>query len=235
LGEQFGELVRDGADQARPEITPVRSKAGANRDQGGTRWHTDGCYSAVPPTFSILRAIDVKPFGGDTCFSSAVAAYAGLSDEMKARIAPLRYTAELAYVLRRNASKTQGFGRDEKWRELEKKYPMITQPVVRVHPETGAPVLFVNDGYSIDIVGMEGPEGRALLRTLNDEFNRPEYQVRWSWENDSVAMWDNRAVQHYGVPDPQYDRYLERVTVVGAPSIGLEEWNRDHREAVAAV
>lgn len=235
LGEQFGDLVRDGSDPQRPEIVPVKVPAGA-KDQSASRWHSDGCFMATPPSISILRAIDVKPFGGDTAFSSGVAAYEGLSDEMKSRIADLRYTAEMAYMLRRAGTlKTLTFGSEEKWRELEKKYPKVDHPVVRRHPETGQPVLYCNEGQSIDILGMENEEGRELLRTLTDEFKRPEYQVRWTWENDSVAIWDNRAVQHYGVPDQQYDRYLERVTVLGARPVAFKSANDARVEASAVA
>lgn len=225
LGKRFGDLVLDGTDPTRPEIVPVKVPAGA-KDKSASRWHSDGTYMAVPPAISILRAIDVKPFGGDTGFASGVAAYEGLSDEMKARIADLRFTSEMAWMLRRaGKDKTLSFGSEETWRALELKYPRVEHPVVRVHPETGQPVLYINEGQGIDIVGMEDAEGRELMRSLTDQFKRPEYQVRWSWENHSIAIWDNRAVQHYGVPDPQYDRYLERVTVMGAPPLSLREWD----------
>ena len=223
LGEAFGEVVRDHGDPTRSEIQTIKAAAGA-KDQSASRWHSDGCYMATPPAFTILRSVDVTPFGGDTCFSSAVAAYEGLSEEMKERIADLRYTADMTYMLRRAGQRTLAFGSEEKWRTLEKKYPMVEQPVVRVHPETGKPVLYVNDAQSIDIVGMEQAEGRELLRTLTDEFRRPEYQARWSWENDAIVIWDNRAVQHYGVPDQQFDRRMERITVIGTRPIGLQEW-----------
>ena len=223
LGEAFGEVVSDHGDPTRPEIQTIKAAGGA-KDQSASRWHSDGCYMATPPAFTILKSVDVTPFGGDTCFSSAVAAYEGLAEEMKTRIASLRYTADMTYMLRRAGTRTLAFGSDEKWRALEKKYPMVEQPVVRVHPETGQPVLYVNDAQSIDIVGMEQAEGRELLHTLTDEFKRPEYQARWSWENHAIVIWDNRAVQHYGVPDQQFDRRMERITVVGTRPQGLHEW-----------
>src|SRR5205823_5319352 len=157
-----------------------RALAG-RKDQSASRWHSDGCYMAVPPAFTILKAVDVKPFGGDTCFSSGVAAYEGLSADMKTRVAKLRYVSDMTLMLRRAGDRSLAFGSEAKWRELENQYPPVEQPVVRVHPETGKPVLYVNDAHSFSIVGMAEAEGRELLRTLTDEFKRPEYQVRWSW------------------------------------------------------
>lgn len=223
LGEAFGDLIREGADPARPEVTVVTASAGAT-DQSASQWHSDGTYMAVPPSISILRGIQVRPFGGDTCFSSATAAYQGLSEEMKTRIADLRYVADMKRAMMRDGKPKLAFASEARWREVQEKYPAVEQPVVRVHPETGQPLLYVNEAHSVEIVGMEEAEGRALIRTLNEEFKRPEYQVRWSWENHSIAIWDNRAVQHYGVPDQQYDRYLERVTIRGTRPFGLREW-----------
>lgn len=222
LGRAFGELVVDHGDTREyPEIQTIRSSAGA-KDQSASRWHSDGCYMEIPPAFTMLKAVQAGGLGGDTSFSSAVAAYEGLSDEMKARIANLRYISDMAFMLRRAGKRTQAFGTDEKWRALAEKYPAVEQPVVRVHPETGKPALYVNSAQSFGIVGMEPAEAQELLRTLFDEFKRPEYQVRWHWEPNSLVVWDNRAVQHYGVPNQQYDRVMDRLTVIGARPYGLD-------------
>jgi taurine dioxygenase len=80
LAEVFGTPICDGPEAERPQITPVRAKAGS-REGTASSWHSDGNYSPAPPSVSILRALDPCTFGGDTCFSSAVAAYAGLDDD----------------------------------------------------------------------------------------------------------------------------------------------------------
>src|SRR5262249_4187708 len=150
-------------------------------------------YQACPPSVSILRAIKAPRLGGDTCFSSAVAAYAGLSDEMKRRIETLRYNTDILYATRRSGLSTR-----ERYAELRLKYTPCTHPVVRVHPDTGDKTLFVNEAYTMGIAGMEGDaDEAALIRELCDEFRKPEYQVRWKWTPGAIAMWDNRAVQHY--------------------------------------
>lgn len=219
LARVFGNPILDGPDPGRPEITPVRSRAGSREGTAST-WHSDGCYMAAPPAVSVLRAIEPCLFGGDTCYASATAAYAGLSEEDKALIAPLRFRSSLAERMPRNYGH---FGSAEKWEELNARYPPVFQPLVVVHPVTSARALYCNTTWSLSIEGMDETEGQTLIRRLAAEFLRPEYQMRWSWEPGAIAIWDNRLVQHYGVPDQTSDRYLERITVEGGPMLGLAD------------
>jgi taurine dioxygenase len=220
LAEIFGTPVCDGPDPERPEITPVRSKAGS-REGTASHWHIDGCYQSPPTSVSVLRAIEPCLFGGDTCFSSTVAAYAGLPDELKAEIAALRYNSSLADVMPKDNS---SFGTAEKWNQLRERYPPVTQPVVIVHPVTGARALYVNSSWTIDIVGMAAADSKALIARLLAEIPRPEYQTRWQWQEGAIAIWDNRLVQHYGVPDQQSDRYMERIAVKNGEMLSIADW-----------
>lgn len=220
LAEVFGNPILDGPDPARPHITPVRAKAGSREGTAST-WHSDGCYMAAPPAVSVLRAIEPCRFGGDTCFASAVAAYAGISDDDKATIAPLRFRSSLAERMPKDYGH---FGSAGKWDELNAKYPSVFQPLVVVHPVTRAKSLYVNTTWSLSIEGMDETLGDALIKRLSAEFLRPEYQMRWTWEDGAIAIWDNRLVQHYGVPDQTCDRYLERITVEGGAMLGLTDW-----------
>lgn len=220
LAEIFGEPINDGPDTERPMITPVRAKAGL-REGTASIWHADGCYMAVPPAASILRAIEPCTFGGDTCYASAVAAYTGLPDELKQQIETLRFRSYLAERMPRN---NDSFGSADKWEELRASYPPVTQPVVNVHPVTGARALYVNTTWSIDIDGLSEEAGQALIKRLCEEYARPEYQMRWQWETGAIAVWDNRLVMHYGMPDQTSDRYLERISVRGSPILSIAEW-----------
>lgn len=227
----FGKPVTEGPDPDRPMITPVTAKAGS-REGTASSWHSDGCYQPEPPVASILRGIDPCTFGGDTCWSSGVAAYANLPDDLKEEIADLKFSSSLAAVMPKD---NDSFGSSEKWNELRDLYPTVYWPVVSVHPVTGARALYVNRTWSVDIVGMEGPQGKALISRLADEFLRPEYQCRWQWSKGDIAVWDNRLVQHYGVPDQTTDRYLERITVSGGPVIGIAEWEAARAKAPATA
>lgn len=215
LGQVFGKVPGFDDDPDKPRVGYQQSIGGA-KDQAANVWHSDGCYLPVPPALTILRAVQASPFGGDTCFSSAVAAYAGLSEAVQQRIAKLRYRSSFAFII----SRYPRFTDPKILEEQAKRYPEVEQPVVRIHPETGAKVLYTNDSQTIDIVGLDKAESAALLRDLSDVIKRPEYQVRWKWSDGDIAVWDNRAVQHYGVPDHTGDRRMARISVEGQPAIG---------------
>ena len=104
-------------------------------------------------------------------------------------------------------------------------------------PELGQHYLALHRGKGVTVLTETGltsvaAAGDALIKRLAAEFLRPEYQMRWTWEAGAIAIWDNRLVQHYGVPDQTGDRYLERITVEGGPMLGLADW--EAREGVAA-
>jgi alpha-ketoglutarate-dependent taurine dioxygenase len=221
FARQFGEVMAEIKLKERPEVLEVRSRGGSREGTAST-WHSDGCYMKMPPAISILRSITVPALGGDTCFSSATAAYRDLSDEMKQCIASLRYASGGAFMFSRGSNRF--FTKEETERRVAE-YPEVSHPVVRVHPETGAPAIYVNEAQTSFIVGMENDVGRSLLYYLCDRMKQPEYQVRWRWEPGCVAIWDNRAVQHYGVPDQITDRHMERIMVRGTPTLSLADWD----------
>lgn len=220
LARAFGAPINDGPDPDRPMITPVQARAGSRKGTASV-WHADGCYLSMPPSVSVLRAIDPCVFGGDTCFASSTAAYANLPDELRQQIASLTFRSSLAERMPRN---NDTFGTAEKWDELRAKFPPVHQPVVSVHPVTGARALYANLAWSIDIDGMTPEDGRALIRRLAEEYTRPEFQVRWQWEPGAIAIWDNRLVMHYGVPNHTTDRYLERISVTDRPILSIADW-----------
>jgi len=213
FGRKFGDLDVHPLVQADEPIIQAISaerfrKSAASVKAYTNRWHSDETFRSVPPIASILRAIEVPDIGGDTLFADATAAYDGLTDEVKERIEKLEAVHSLAH----------GFAwyKSQKWEQLNSQYPPVTHPVVRLHPDTGAKVLFVNSVFTSHIVGLDQAESEGLLAHLNAQFTRPEYQVRFKWRKGSLAFWDNRASQHYGVWDfGDATRELERVTIKG--------------------
>lgn len=231
LAEVFGTPIRDGPDPQRPTITPVRGTAGS-KEGTASSWHSDGVYTPEPPTASILRAIDPCTFGGDTLWSSAVAAYEGLDDEVKEEIRDMRFMSSLAARMPKDYNH---FGSGDNWNKLHEKYPPVTQPAVSVHPVTGTRALYVNQTWSVEMIGMDEVQSQATIARLTYEIMRPEYQTRWQWAKGDIAIWDNRLVQHYGVPDHTTDRYLERITVSGGPVLGIAEWEARKAKAPEQV
>jgi taurine dioxygenase len=200
----FGELGTDSIDGVN-EVQVLKTG-----NYYGTQWHADATYRETPFFISILRSIVAPELGGDTVWSSGVAAYRALPDEVKERIADLT-------AIHRPYNKAQLLIKDEDKREAYlKSFAGAEHPVVTSHPYTGEKVLYVNATFTQEIVGLPKEEGDKLLSYLTSQFSRPENQVRFKWRPGSIAIWDNRAVQHYGVADyaPQ-DRHLERVVVKG--------------------
>lgn len=173
------------------------------------QWHSDVSWREVPSLGSVLRAVEVPPVGGDTLFADMNAAYEGLPDDLKQRIDGAVAVHDF----------TQSFGAmmDAKTRaERQKEYPPAHHPVVRTHPVTGAKILYVNRIFTSHIVGMDVAESDALIERLCREASVPEYQCRFHWEKNSVAFWDNRAVQHYAASDYwPARRIMERATIIG--------------------
>jgi taurine dioxygenase len=210
FGAKFGELEihpftpnLDG----HPEVVVIHH--GPQSRRGQNNWHSDVTWRLEPSLGSILRARIVPRVGGDTLFADMIAAYDGLDDTVKAKI-------ENAFA---NHSFVHNFGRrmdDAQRAKFSEQYPDARHPVVRTHPETGQKGLYVNSAFTTHIEGMEPEESRKLLQHLYRQASHPEYQCRFRWQVNSVAFWDNRAVQHYAAFDyhPE-ERRVERVTVVG--------------------
>ena len=173
-------------------------------------WHHDVTWRECPSLGAILHGIEIPPVGGDTLFSDMGAAYDGLSDEIKEQIDGM--VAEHDFM--------KSFGHtipEERKAETREMYPLVQHPVVITHERTGRKLLYVNRNFVNRIVGLSDEESASLLGYLCDQAATVEYQVRFTWQPDSIAFWDNRAVQHYASSDywPQR-RIMERASVVGA-------------------
>lgn len=181
-------------------------------------WHSDETFRAEPPMATMLHAKIVPELGGDTLFANMAAAYAGLSAPMQGLIDGLEAVHDFKPF---RTLFTHSEAHRKKLHELEDLYPHVTHPVVRIHPVSGAKVLFVNPQFTLYIKGMKADESRALLDVLFRQASVPEYQLRLEWQRHTLALWDNRLVQHYAVHDyyPQRRR-LERVTIKGDRPIG---------------
>jgi taurine dioxygenase len=198
-----------------PEIISLGGGAGPGKyARNANAWHTDLTYSQNPPMASILRGIEIPESGGDTMFADLCAAYDGLSAKLKGfledvvavhSITQTKTLAELSSV--------------EELKTLQwtmEKVPPAEHPVVCTHPESGRKILFVNQHFTAYLKDMHEHESSALLDMLNTHINLPEYQCRFRWRTNSIAMWDNRRTQHYAIGDYTEVRRMHRVTVCGA-------------------
>lgn len=199
----------------KPEIFRVSNKVvngePAGREDAGTYWHSDASWQVKPLSASLLYAIEIPPVGGDTMFANMYRAYDTLSKPLQEFLGTLDARHAVA-----NAAKTSYA------RELAAKPSAMTDqqavhPVVRVHPETGRKVLFVNEGFTSEIVGLAPAESRALLSFLFEHSTRAERIYRHRWQLHDLVIWDNRAVLHYAVSDYKGIgwRYMHRTSVQG--------------------
>ena len=160
------------------------------------RWHTDVSWDFEPPTYGVLRAIEMPDRGGDTLWANAYAAYDALSAPMQQAIAGLQALHDMGSA-RAFVSKAGG----ELVARTQAEYPGAVWPVVGTHPRTGRRYLNVNSEFTDHIVGMEPDESAAILRVLTDKFLNPNLQLRYRWTVGDVAIWDERSTQHFAVAD----------------------------------
>lgn len=208
FGRRFGDLdVHPAAGNAtgREEILVISADENSAR-ANGEGWHSDVSCLPEPPMGSILYMHEVPPTGGDTMFASMYAAYDALSEKMRSYLEGLTAVHSGEHIYR---GTYEGV-------EDKASYPRSSHPVVRTHPETGRKCLFVNRAFTTHIQGVPRDESDAILAYLYDHMEHPNFQVRFQWEPNSVAFWDNRCAQHRAIWDYwPHRRYGHRVTVKG--------------------
>jgi len=210
FASQFGELevhpFLPGNEES-PELVRFSKDAETGGYENG--WHHDVTWREVPSKGTVLRAIEVPNTGGDTLFCDMTAAYDGLSDELKDQLEGMVAVHDFF----------QAFGHTipaGKQAEIREKYPIVEHPVVIHHPVSGRRVLYVNRYFTSHIVGLSDEDSDTLLAELYRQANVVEYHCRFHWEPNSIAMWDNLAVQHYASSDYWPDvRIMERASIIG--------------------
>jgi taurine dioxygenase len=187
-------------------------ESGIGRRLANESWHADVTWQHNPPFATALHAAELPPFGGDTVWASSTAAYDSLDPLLRAYLETL--TAS-------NFVDANGYSRtleDEDGlrilAELRAKYPPIDVPVIATHPENGKKSIFVNELHTSYIKGVTRAVSESLLRILFTTLENPVFQARFTWRPGSVAVWDNRLVQHRAIHDyGDQRRVLHRVTL----------------------
>jgi alpha-ketoglutarate-dependent taurine dioxygenase len=227
FARRFGELTT-----AHPTVPGTKEDSRVfelDAQRGGGKanaWHTDVTFVDRPPAISVLRAITLPPYGGDTAWANTVAAYESLSPA-------LRSLAEGLWALHSNdydyATRSGGGvqGKSEKdqrhFREVFTATIYQTEhPVVRVHPETGERALLLGQ-FVRRILGVSASDSRYLFDLFQQHVTRLENTVRWHWAPGDLAMWDNRATQHYAIDDyGDLPRKMHRVTISGDLAVSVD-------------
>jgi taurine dioxygenase len=220
FGELFGPLTKPhptvaGDGQA---VLPIDSEQGK-----ANSWHTDVTFVDRVPAISILRAITLPPYGGTTVWANTARAYRNLHPGLQALVAQLRAVHSNLYDYARERPQVGGIDvKEETYRREFAHLEFETEhPVVRIHPETGEPTLLLGH-FVRSFVGLSSSDSQDLFTLLQRHVTKLENTVRWTWRDGDIAIWDNRATQHYAVAD--YDdqaRLLHRITVAGDVPIGI--------------
>ncbi|MEV0698695.1 TauD/TfdA family dioxygenase [Saccharopolyspora sp. NPDC050389] len=222
LARRFGSLEDHpvaGSDPDHPGLVRIYKDLDSPAEHYENAFHCDATWRENPPMGCVLRCVEGPEVGGDTIWVNMAEAHAKLPDHIKHRIEGLRARHSIE----------ASFGAAlpvEQRHQLKERFPDAEHPVVRTHPETGEKILFVN-AFTTHFVNFHTPENvrfgsdyapgaSNLLNYLIGQAAIPEYQVRWRWTRNSVAIWDNRSTQHYAVQDywPAV-RKMERAGIIG--------------------
>jgi taurine dioxygenase len=187
-------------------------------------WHTDVTFVDRVPAISILRAVTLPPYGGTTVWANTATAYASLHPALKALVGQLRAIHSNLYDYAADRPVADGELDDQRkaFREEFARLEFVTEhPVVRVHPESGEPALIL--GHFIrSFAGLSTRDSADLFNLLQRHVTKLENTVRWTWRDGDIAIWDNRATQHYAVADYDgHSRVMHRITVSGPVPVGI--------------
>jgi taurine dioxygenase len=222
LARRFGELEDHpvvGSDPDHPGLVRIYKGPDSRNEQYENAYHCDATWRERPQFGAVLRCVECPEVGGDMIWVNMAEAYRRLPEDVKAKIANLR--------ARHSIEASFGAAMPiEKRLALAAQFPDAEHPVVRTHPETGEKILFVN-AFTTHFTNYHTPDNvrfgldytlgaSQLLQYLISQASVPEYQVRFRWKKNSVAIWDNRCTQHYAVQDfwPAV-RNLERAGIIG--------------------
>ena len=209
FGRLFGDLhIHPAAPSVagKPELMIIHADKDSPR-ANGEGWHSDVSCDLEPPMGSILYIRKCPPHGGDTLFASMYAAYDALSDRMKTYLDGLKAEHSGDHYRGQYAN----YGIADK-----AEYPRAEHPVVRIHPVTGKKALYVNKGFTRRLIGVPLDESEGILNYLYEHMANPLFQCRFRWQENSIAFWDNRCVQHHAMWDYwPHTRSGNRVTVKG--------------------
>jgi len=217
LAKCFGPLERHvyvkGRDKY-PEI--VRIIKGANeKHQWGETWHTDVSYNVKPTKVIVLKSIKIPPVGGDTMFSNMELAWDTLDEKIKDKIKNKKalHSSLGAAAFLDNYKKMKGNGNIDEYSN--------EHPIIRIHPETGKKILFINSMYVKKIIDMDKEESDEILSKVFTHQERLDFTCRCQWTENAVAIWDNRSVIHQGLTDffpgrgLGYERIMDRIAIEG--------------------
>jgi taurine dioxygenase len=224
FARRFGDLTLGHPTLASPSDRPHLEEIDSGAGVRTNFWHTDVTFVDRPPAFTMLRAVVIPELGGDTIWANTVSAYQDLSPELRELADKLRivHTNAQGYSSVAESADARSEAVAGHRRQFVSTVYRTEHPAVRIHPETGERSLVLG-GWANKVVGLSPQSSRDLIRLLQEFVVRPENTVRWRWRVGDLAIWDNRATQHYAIHDyGTAHRRGERVTVAGPVPVGVD-------------
>ncbi len=198
-----------------PFVVPIVKEPDDQEVFGGI-WHTDSSYLEKPPSLTLLHAVELPVQGGDTLFANMYAVFESLSPALREVLSRLRgiYTADLVHGS--SGAFAAAAGADRNRREPDDVPAEVSHPIVRTHPETGRKAIYAGLAHTREFTGFTRAESLPLLEYLDGVARLPEFGARLAWQAGTVAIWDNRCVQHYALDDyPGERRVMHRIIIAG--------------------
>jgi alpha-ketoglutarate-dependent sulfate ester dioxygenase len=222
FAERLGPLTLGHPTLSSPPDQPLLEEIDSLKGGKVNYWHTDVTFVDRPPAFTLLHAIVIPPVGGDTIWANTVSAYQSLPAELRDLAGRLR----VLHTNDNDDTRARGEYVDAATAAAHAEFVSTVyeteHPLVRVHPETNEPSLVLG-GFARTVVGFTPQASKDLIRLLQEYITRPEQTVRWHWREGDLAVWDNRATQHYAIADyGTAHRRGERVTVAGPVPVGVD-------------
>jgi taurine dioxygenase len=224
FGRQLGPLTLGHPTLESPPGQPLLEEIDSHKGGRANYWHTDVTFVDRPPAFTLLHAVVIPPVGGDTLWTNTVTAYQGLPAELRDLADRLRiiHTNDHDYASVYGRGERVDAALEAQLEQFISTVYKTEHPAVRVHPETNERALLLG-GFARTVRGFSPDASRDLIRLLQDYITRPEHTVRWRWREGDLAIWDNRATQHYAIFDyAGAHRRGERVTVAGPVPVGVD-------------
>ena len=177
-------------------------------------WHTDVSFKPNPPFASILYSKVIPSSGGDTLWSCLSSIYDALPQNMKNYLENLKAVHDMG-DFRNTFTNNEPIGFAEKLNKGFNKFGSSIHPIVKSHPITKKKFIYINPGFTNHIVGLNSTDSNNLLNYLFTFMNKPEFQVRFKWSENTIAIWDNRCTMHYAIGDYlPHRRKMHRITIL---------------------
>ena len=212
LGRCFGDLhIHPAAPKMKnyPQIFEINTDKNSKIANGAEDFHSDVSCDIEPPLGTMLQLHILPECGGDTMFANMYMAYEALSNPMQKFLSDLKASHESEHFYS-GRYKTESNG------QSKIQYPSAIHPVIRTHPETGKKAIFVNKFFTTRILGLEPQESKFILDFLFSHIEKTEFQIRYRWNKNDMAFWDNRCTIHKALWDYfPHERKGRRVTIKG--------------------